>query len=275
MPSSKSVREFQVRSYTGQQVTRTDLLTVEEPLEIQLCFEDQVRTVAITMRTPGEDVELAAGFLFSEGILSHPEQILMIEHLTPSGAIPTENTLRITLSNPLPDFSGLERHFFTSSACGVCGRNSFESLGLRTGPVLSEVKFTPQQILALLPQLREAQTTFRVTGGIHASALFDPQGQLLDLMEDVGRHNALDKLLGKPFLAGQLPASDHLLLVSSRLSFELVQKTITAGIPVLCGLSAPSSLAVELADAFNVTLVGFLREGSFNVYSGSDRLKEV
>ncbi|GEM49578.1 formate dehydrogenase accessory sulfurtransferase FdhD [Deinococcus cellulosilyticus] len=275
MPSSKSVREVQVRSYTGQQVSKTDLLTVEEPLEIQLCFEDQVRTVAITMRTPGQDVELAAGFLFSEGLLSGPEQILRIEHFTPSGAIPTENTLRVTLSTPLPDFSGLERHFFTSSACGVCGRNSFENLGLRTGPVLSEVQFTPEQILALLPQMRQAQTTFRLTGGIHASALFDPQGKLLDLMEDVGRHNALDKLLGKPFLAGRLPAHDHLLLTSSRLSFELVQKTITAGIPVLCGLSAPSSLAVELAEAFNVTLIGFLREGSFNVYSGFDRLEEV
>ncbi|GGJ48401.1 formate dehydrogenase accessory sulfurtransferase FdhD [Deinococcus roseus] len=273
MPSSKSVREFQVWSHQkGQEREKTDLLAVEEPLEIQLCFQDGVRTVAITMRTPGEDQALAAGFLFSEGFLTHPDQILHIKHFTPPGAIPTENTLRVTINTPLPDFAGLERHFFTNSACGVCGRNSFEQLALRCPPVVSDLQFTSQQILGLLPQLQAMQETFQITGGLHASGLVDRAGNLLSLTEDVGRHNALDRLLGGLFLAGQLPARDHLLLVSSRLSFELVQKTITAGIPILCGLSAPSSLAVELADAFNVTLIGFLRGSGFNVYSGRERI---
>lgn len=270
----KNVRDWTLTAFRdGQRSERTDLLALEEPLEIQLCFQDEVRTVAITMRTPGDDMALAAGFLFSEGVLSHPAQIQSMTHFTPEGAIPTENTLRIILQGPIPDFSGLERHFFTNSACGVCGKNSFERLGLRCGPLVSDGTFTPEDILGMLPQLQAAQHTFQSTGGIHASALFDSDGQLKHLTEDVGRHNALDKLLGRLFLDGQLPAPNHALLVSSRLSFELVQKTITAGIPMLCGLSAPSSLAAELADAFNLTLIGFLREGGFNVYSGKERIQ--
>jgi len=255
-----------------------DCLAVEEPLEIRIGFPDGThKAVSITMRTPGDDAELAAGFLFTEGIITSPDQIKKIRHcgMSEPGAIATgfSNTIRVDLNDGLDiDLKRLERNFYTTSSCGVCGKASIEALATGVKRIESELKIGADIIHSLPQKLREAQAVFETTGGLHASALFNTDGSLDIVREDVGRHNALDKVIGAKFMAGETPLLDKILLVSGRASFELVQKALMAGIPILSAVGAPSSLAVELAAEYGMTLLGFVRDGRFNVYSGAQRL---
>ncbi|ADD28671.1 formate dehydrogenase accessory sulfurtransferase FdhD [Meiothermus ruber] len=267
------IRTRLLRIEQGQASARFDLVATEEPLEIRLlAAQTHGKTVAITMRTPGHDFELAAGFLLSEGLVRRREEIRRIAYCTDPSEPQQYNIVNVELNAAtLPDLAPLERHFYTNSACGVCGKASLENLQRRYAPLDSSGRVSSQVITQLPKQLRAQQTLFAQTGGLHAAALFDRAGHLLALREDVGRHNALDKLLGWALLENRLPLSEQMVLVSGRASYELVQKALAAGVPVLCAISAPSSLAVELAQAFNLTLIGFLRD-SFNVYSGAERL---
>ena len=264
----------------GQQpgAPHEDLLAVEEPLEIQLGYERKGwrvhKSVSITMRTPGADRELAAGFLFTEGILTEAAQI---DEICVSDE--DENVVRVELGAGVAvDLRRLERHFYTASSCGVCGKASIAALNLNArqprpaaGPV-----FDAAIIHAVPDALRAAQSVFEQTGGLHAAALFDTAGCLDGLREDVGRHNAVDKLIGAQLLAGRaLPLSGRGLFVSGRASFELVQKALAAGLPLLAAVGAPSSLAVELAQTHGMTLLGFVRNGRFNIYAGEARIREV
>jgi len=241
-----------------------DLLAVEEPLEIRLGD----KTISITMRTPGQDAELAAGFLFTEGILEGPHQILDIQHAKNSIAVQINPDVEV-------DFERLQRNFYTTSSCGVCGKASIEALRMQGCPVLprSSTAMDATLIHGLPQAQRNEQAVFQRTGGLHAAALFDLKGNLILLREDVGRHNAVDKLIGAEMLAGRTPLSNTLLLVSGRASFELTQKALMAGIPILAAVGAPSSLAVETAQRFNMTLLGFVRDGRFNIYSGAERIQ--
>jgi FdhD protein len=253
---------------------REDFLATEEPLEIRLAWREAEAegrsTVAVTMRTPGADAELAAGFLFAEGVIDRFDRIRRV--------VPVEtNVVEVELADgPAPVLQSLERHFFATSACGVCGKAGLEALRLRVpaalppGPVVD-----PETVRGLPDSLRQAQGLFATTGGLHAAALFDTGGRLLAVREDVGRHNALDKLVGWALGSGLLPLHDHLVLVSGRTSYEILQKSLVAGVPVVCAVSAPSSLAVELAERFGVTLIGFLRGDRFNVYSAPERVSGV
>lgn len=251
-----------------------DSLAVEEPLEIRLGFGKTHRAVSITMRTPNNDFELAAGFLFTEGILASRKQIKTIKHC---GKFPNnQNTIRVELAENVEiDFDKLTRNFYTTSSCGVCGKSSLEALTIAGAkPIFDEILSQIQtEIIHNLPEiLRKNQTVFDETGGLHAAALFDFSGNLIDLKEDVGRHNAVDKLIGKQFLDNNLPLSEKILFLSGRASFELVQKAVMAQIPVICAVGAPSSLAVEAAREFNLTLLGFVRQRRFNIYCGKDRI---
>jgi len=258
----------------GQVRSRSDQLATEEPLEIRLVSPQ--KTVAVTMRTPGADFELTAGFLYSEGVVSSREDIERISYCVDPDVDGEQryNIVNVKLKEGLsPDLQPLERHFFTTSACGVCGKASLEALRLRGCPVISDGPEVSAEVIYSLPeQLRSAQRVFSSTGGLHAAALFDTQGQLLSVREDVGRHNALDKLVGSAVLSDQLPLNNHIVMVSGRSSFEILQKCLTAGVPIVCAVSAPSSLAVALAREFGITLVGFLRGERFNVYAGRERL---
>jgi FdhD protein len=263
-----------------------DVLAVEEPLEIRVGFPvGGHRAISITMRTPGDDAELAAGFLFTEGILSSPDQIKKIRHcglkigkgssVIDRAAELNTNTIRVDLNDGVDiEFKGMERNFYTTSSCGVCGKSSIEALRIGAAKFTDreQPKFNSDLIHLLPERLRASQDVFDQTGGLHASALFTRDGELEIVREDVGRHNALDKVIGAKFLAGELPLSENVLLVSGRLSFELVQKALMAGIRIIVAVGAPSSLAVELAKDFGMTLVGFVRDGSFNVYSGKQRI---
>jgi FdhD protein len=249
-----------------------DVVAVEEPLEIRVEAGGARRTVAVTMRTPGEDEELAVGFLFGEGVVASGDDVVAVE--TAVGGDP--NVLLVRLAAGLaPDFAPLERHFFTSSACGVCGKAGLEALAVRVPAPPPPGPLVPRALLAALPaRLRAAQGTFDATGGLHAAALFDERGDLQAVREDVGRHNAVDKLVGWALAAGRLPLSRGVVLVSGRSSYEILQKCLVAGVPVVCSISAPSSLAVDLARRFGVTLVGFLRGDRANVYSRPDRVAD-
>jgi FdhD protein len=256
---------------------REDHLATEEPLEIRLVQEGQRRTVAVTMRTPGADAELALGFLFAEGVITSREQVSRaVPCLDPENEkAGCDNLLEVELAEgvPAPELGGLDRHFFTSSACGVCGKVGLETLKLRVSePVSRGPEISPEILSALPVRLREAQGIFDATGGLHAAGLFDAEGNLLAAREDVGRHNALDKLMGWALLQGLLPLANHIVMVSGRSSYEILQKCLVAGVPVVCAVSAPSSLAVDLAATFGITLVGFLRGDRFNVYSGIERI---
>lgn len=252
--------------------TRDDFLAVEEPLQLRVSGRD----VSVTMRTPGHDFELAAGFLFTEGLLESPTQIAAIEHSGPeSNQRRRGNTVTVTLQPGFViDLDRLQRNFYATSSCGVCGKASIEALDVLGCPRLPVAG--PPVSSAVIHQLgatlKQAQPIFERTGSLHAAALFDPDGRLVLLREDVGRHNALDKLIGAEFLAGRTPLSRCILLVSGRVSFELVQKAVVAGIPVLVAVGAPSSLAVEAALRFQMTLIGFARNGRFNVYSAPARI---
>ncbi|GAB4439615.1 MAG: formate dehydrogenase accessory sulfurtransferase FdhD [Chloroflexi bacterium OHK40] len=260
----------------GRLRPRRDDLAVEEPLEIRLKASGQSRRVAVTMRTPGSDFELAAGFLFAEGVIAGREALDRIVYCVDEDQDGEQrfNIVSVELrATALPDLTGLERHFTIGSACGVCGRAGLDALRARgCAPLAGGPTLRPELIAALPGRLRDAQGLFGATGGLHAAALFDASGVLLAAREDVGRHNAVDKLVGWALLQGRLPLADVALLVSGRASYEIVQKALAAGIPIVCAVSAPSSLAVSLARSFGLTLVGFLRGERFNVYAGVERV---
>jgi FdhD protein len=253
-----------------------DVLAMEEPLEIRLALPGTLKhkAISITMRTPGDDFDLAAGFLFTEGIVTHREQIDKVRYCgLPAKGKNIQNTLVAELATGVDiDLKKLERHFYTTSSCGVCGKSSIEALHTGAKKIESDLTVTPDVINSLPGTLRTAQAVFDRTGGLHASALFNARGDLDILREDVGRHNALDKVIGAKFMAGKTPLTDSILLVSGRASFELVQKALMAGIPVLAAVGAPSSLAVELAAEFGMTLIGFVRDSRFNIYTGEERV---
>lgn len=266
----------EVDVFDGGRWRRThDQLATEEPLEIRLDVGGEVRKLAVTMRTPGADFELAVGFLHGEGVIAGPEDVRTVAYCLDRSVEPEQryNVVTVKLTGAPPDLTALERHFTTTSACGVCGKASLDALRIRgcasspPGP-----RLTPELLTGLPGRMVEGQGVFRRTGGLHAAALFDAAGNLLAIREDVGRHNAVDKLIGWAVLQGMLPLHDRIVVVSGRSSYEIVQKCLAAGVPVVCAVSAPSSLAVGLARDWDMTLVGFLRGERFNVYSGMGRM---
>lgn len=266
----------------GERRSAKDRVAVEEPMEIRLEVpegKDGLRThqVAVTMRTPGDDFELAAGFLFSEGLIAHRNDLEKLAYCT--GPEPQEyNIVSVTLRPGVAfDPTLLTRNFYTTSSCGVCGKASLEAVevrGCRPFPSGSGPRFEAGVLKGLPDALREGQGIFERTGGLHAAALVHPDGGFAVIREDVGRHNAVDKAVGHHFLEGRLPAGDAFLMVSGRASFEILQKALAAGVPAVAAVGAPSSLAVELARSFGMTLVGFLRDDGFNVYAGGERIGE-
>jgi FdhD protein len=272
----KSIRDFkvQVLQKDGSRNSLHDAVAVEEPLEIRLSVKGFTLRVATTMRTPGNDKELALGFLWSEGIIRDIESIQSVKRSTDPRLEVSENVIVVELSAGTEvDWSRLNRRTDVQSSCGICGRQSLQSL---KNFQISQPRGTswPEDLSfgIFLEQLSSSQNIFQRTGGVHASGLFDYDGNLICLREDVGRHNALDKVVGWSLDKQFVPAKDTILLVSGRISFELVQKALLAGIPNLVGIGAPSSLAIELAKEFDLTLLGFLRENSVNVYSGDWRI---
>jgi FdhD protein len=246
---------------------QSDILVREEPLEIRV----RGKSIAVTMRTPGHDRELASGFLLSEGIIHERDEITEIAACLESDS--PENTLNVFLAPSVEiDLTRLTRHVFASSSCGVCGKASIESVHQHFPPVESNSAIADETLIDLPNRMRAAQQTFSQTGGLHAAAIFDLQGNLLVLREDAGRHNAVDKVLGWGFLESKLPFDSHVLLVSGRASFEIVQKALAGRIPIIAAVSAPSSLAVKFADESNQTLVGFLRGKTFNIYAHPNRI---
>ncbi len=276
----KGIAERRIIKIRGEEKSSLDdFVVVEEPLEIRLAFEkDGIRhqkSISVTMRTPGHDEELALGFLFTEGILQHFSQVKNISKAAVRWKDARENVVVVELAKGLElDLKRLERHFYTSSSCGVCGKASIEAVEVQGRFDLHENKpIFQQSILHGLPQkLLKEQSVFDCTGGLHGAALFNARGKLVMSREDIGRHNALDKLIGAAFRQGMLPLSDYLILVSGRAGFELVQKSVVAGIPSLAAVGAPSSLAVQLAEEAGMTLIGFLRDGQFNIYCGGERV---
>jgi FdhD protein len=257
--------------------TEKDILANEEPLEIRMGYfeggKSKHKAISITMRTPGNDFELAAGFLFTEGIIKSSGEIKDIKYCGKFNQ--PRNTVRVDLvPDTKIDFKKLERHFYTTSSCGVCGKSSIEALNTGANPTKNAEfpKVKISSIQTMPDKLRDSQSTFDKTGGLHAAGLFDLNGNLLGIKEDVGRHNAVDKLIGAELLNNNLPLNDKILFLSGRASFELVQKAVMAQIPVIAAVSAPSSLAVEAAREFNISLLGFVRDKKFNVYTGSERI---
>ena len=278
--SSFSVNISKVRDGVPEAVA--DYVAVEEPLEIRLGYSTPdgraTRSVSITMRTPGNDRELAAGFLYTEAIIRRPEDIASIETCGPpapdSG---NHNVIRVDLLPDVTvDLGKLQRHFYTTSSCGVCGKTSLDAIRVALAQPFNNVdtRFSRAVLTTIPDRLRQAQHTFEETGGLHAAAAFNSQGDLSVTMEDVGRHNAVDKVVGSLLLNKELPANELGLMVSGRASFELMQKTLVAGMPLLAAVSAPSSLAVQLAVEFNMSLIGFLRGNTFNIYAGEERIIE-
>jgi FdhD protein len=275
-----SIREIKRVSGTELKVC-SDQLALEEPLEIQIASgpenSRQWKTVAITMRTPGHDRELAAGFLVGEGLLRSLDQIEAVHSLGPRDTERGfQHQVRVTLRPETTlDLDRLQRNFYTTSSCGVCGKTSIEALELNfISPLpFSSWRVETNTVSALPTRLREAQEIFDRTGGLHAAGLFTPDGKALLVREDVGRHNAVDKVVGTQFLARHGPLSDSILVVSGRASFELMQKALAAGIPVLVAVGAPSSLAVDVAEKFGATLIGFTKPTGFNIYTGAERVR--
>jgi FdhD protein len=251
---------------------RDDTLVGEEPMEIRIAGpgQDEV-AVAITMRTPGSEAELAVGFLRTEGLIADGD-VASIAFGDPAALAQPDDTVIVQLNRPFDASVVPERHFVATASCGICGKASLDEVAVRCDPIPVGPRVTRDTILALPGRLREGQAVFERTGGLHAAGLFDPAGTLLALREDVGRHNALDKLVGWAVLAGLMPLNDRILMVSGRVSLEIVQKAAVAGIPIVCAVSAPSDLAVEAAERFGQTLIGFLRGDGFNVYAGRERL---
>lgn len=248
---------------------REDFLAVEEPLEIRV----RGRSIAITMRTPGQDAELAAGFLLTEGLIQHRREVLEIAHCRSGETAIGRNIVNVFLAASIRvDFERLTRHVFASSSCGLCGKATIDAVRQHFPAINSETTFQPDLLVSFPGQLRQAQNAFAQTGGLHAAALFDSRGELLVLREDIGRHNAVDKVIGYGLLEQLLPLNRHALLVSGRASFEIMQKALAAQISLVCAISAPSSLAVEFAQESGQTLVGFLRNGAFNLYAHPERV---
>ena len=273
------IQKFQ----NGKSQRVPDTLAVEEPLEIRLEYgpenQRQQKSISITMRTPGSDFDLALGFLFTEGLIDKKSDVLNIDYCGPVlKHLGHSNIVKIKLAPGVGlQLGSLDRNFYTTSSCGVCGKASIEALqtkNIYSALSQSENSFKiDKNILSSLPEkLRSSQEVFESTGGLHASGLFDSQGELFALREDVGRHNALDKLIGHCFQQSRLPLQSSILMLSGRISFELVQKASMAAIPFIAAVGAPSSLALELAQEMKITLVGFLRQGRFNVYSGAQRI---
>lgn len=267
-------RRRTIRIRDGAVSTRPDTLVAEEPLEIRL----DGRPLAVTMRTPGDDFALAAGFLVSEGVIGDGSEVQSIVYCAGATAdgVNTYNVVDVKLAPgvPVPDIT-LERNVYTTSSCGLCGKASLDAVRTTTRHPVADtppLRVEPGLLAALPDRLRAAQRVFDRTGGLHAAALFSETGELLDVREDVGRHNAVDKVVGWAMLEGRLPAAGCVLMVSGRASFELVQKAVVAGIPCLAAVSAPSSLAVDLAEDAGATLVGFVRGTRFNVYTGAHRV---
>jgi FdhD protein len=268
-PSSSSrVRVLSVEA--GERRRHSDRLATEEPMEIRVDEPGgEQRTLAITMRTPGHDFELAAGFLLTEGLIG-PDDLRGVRYCDVPREEQHYNVVTVAVGRPLPDLAG--RSFYTTSSCGVCGKASLDALDVQCAPVAPGPDVAPAVLTALPEELRRVQRVFDRTGGLHAAALFDAGGKLLTSREDVGRHNAVDKVVGAALMAGELPLAGRILLVSGRASFEIVQKAAVAGIPIVCAVSAPSSLAVDAARRFGITLAGFLRGDRFNVYSHTERI---
>ena len=256
----------------GTRSERADTLATEEPMEIRVAGPGQdAGSVAVTMRTPGGDFELAVGFLFTEGLIGpgDVERVAYCDDL--DGQEQRYNVVTVTLDRPF-DFARLRRNFFATSSCGICGKAALEDVEVRCAPVAEGPNVTAATLLGLPDRLRAAQRVFDRTGGLHAAGLFTSEGELLSLQEDVGRHNAVDKVIGEQVLADAVPLADRILQVSGRASFEIVQKAAVAGIPIVAAVSAPSSLAVEAGGRFGMSIVGFVRDGRFNVYSGAERV---
>lgn len=263
----------------GENMSEKDLVAVEEPLQINIQFSRgdlwQEKTLSITMRTPGHDFELVTGFLLAEGIIQNSKDLQLIRYCKKVKETEKGNVIIVKLSPEVRfDFSRLERHFYTHSSCGICGKGAIEAIKCDDSALVSGFPKVKADILKKLNQkLMEEQTVFKYTGGIHASALFNTAGELLFLREDVGRHNAFDKVVGAAFEKNMLPLSNGMVMLSGRISFELVQKAIRARIPIIAAVGAPSSLAVSLASEKGLTLIGFLRNDRFNIYSGSARVE--
>lgn len=275
LSTDKSVRQIEIFRVSGNSKSPfSDEVSVEEPLEIRVLYRDGNTTVSknisVTMRTPGNDAELAAGFLFTEGIISSQNQIKNIENQQSFCATSSQNVFTVELEEHFtPNLMNADRNFYTTSSCGVCGKGSIEAI--RTVSIFKEherefSKIELHILYQLSEKLRSFQNNFSATGGIHASGIFDMAGNLLALREDVGRHNALDKLIGYALSSNLLPLKNHILLLSGRASFELIQKAAMAGITAVAAIGAPSSLAVDLAKEFDMTLLGFLRDNRFNIY---------
>ena len=256
----------------GSLEVRDDRVVGEAPLEIRAAGprQDPV-AVAVTMRTPGNEAELAVGFLWTEGLLEGQE-VVGTAGGDPRSLSQPDDTIFVRLSRPFDDSKVAERHFVATASCGICGKASIDEVALRVPPLPGGPTITRSVILALPDLLRAAQRAFDETGGLHAAGLFSPKGELIVLREDVGRHNALDKVVGALVLAGAMPLHERILMVSGRVSFEIVQKAAAAGIPIVCAVSAPSDLAIETAERLGVTLVGFLRGDGLNVYAHDARV---
>jgi FdhD protein len=273
LPPIRHISSRRIVAVRGESLeVRDDRVIGEAPLEIRAAGprQDPV-AVAITMRTPGHEAELAVGFLRTEGLIRDDETI------TTSGGDPVtlsqpDDTIVVRLSRPFDDSAIAERHFIATASCGICGKASIDEVAIRCDPIPAGPVVSRAVILALPDLLRTAQRAFDETGGLHAAGLFSPEGELVAIREDVGRHNALDKLIGSQVLAGALPLHRRILMVSGRVSFEIVQKAAVAGIPIICAVSASSDLAIETAERLGVTLVGFLRGSGFNVYSHDGRI---
>lgn len=279
MSANAIIRLPIVKVHDGEHDHQSDSLAIEEPLEIRLKYgpekDRQTKNVSVTMRTPGNDAELATGFLFTEGIIKKQDDIQSAEHYFIACAENKENVIQVSLlPGVIPHLNNADRNFYTTSSCGVCGKGSISAI--RTVSSYDNIETENQvsaEILYFLPAiLHKHQQVFADTGGLHASALFDQSGELVMVKEDVGRHNALDKLIGESLAQNILPLNKHILLLSGRASFELVQKAAMAGINIIAAVGAPSSLAVQLAEEFNITLVGFLRGKRFNIYSQPQRI---
>ncbi len=251
---------------------RDDRIVGEAPLEIRAAGPDQDPVaVAVTMRTPGREDELAIGFLRTEGLIDGPE-VVRTETGDPRALNQPDDTIVVRLSKPFDASRVAERHFIATASCGICGKASIDEVALRVDPLPDGPLVSRDVVLALPDMLRVAQRAFDETGGLHAAGLFTPAGELIAIREDVGRHNAIDKLVGSQVMAGTMPLHDRILMVSGRVSFEIVQKAAVAGVSVICAVSAPSDLAIETAERLGVTLVGFLRGDGFNVYSHDRRI---
>jgi len=270
----RSVDLTQVSEWENGAVRRKqDYLAAEEPLEIRIGNDP----LSVTMRTPGHDLELAAGFLFTEGLVQRRAQIVALDPDEGTSEQNRGNVVQATLApESAPDFEKMRRHFFAASSCGICGKASIDSVRVRTlEPPNPGFRFDPEVLVRLPEALRASQAVFGRTGGLHAAGLFNAGGDLLVLREDIGRHNAVDKVIGWALLEERVPLSDSILLVSGRGGFEIVQKAIVAGLPVVASVSAPSSLAVQLARELGQTLIGFLRGRRFVVYAGVERIAKT